>query len=171
MSNLQECLPLLTAAPHYYLTLLDLSIKIANPPLPCYPIPMNQPTIFTQIINGDIPAHKVYEDSNNIVFLDIFPSRPGHMLVVPKKEVDRLEDLPDADYDSLMRVLKKAMKRVDVVFGSEFRPCLKTEGFDVPHAHIHVIPCRDATDFWAKQDRSHEPNHQALAEMAKKLAF
>lgn len=130
-----------------------------------------QQSIFTRIINGDIPAHKVYEDDKTLAFLDIHPAQPGHLLVVPKVQVDRLEDLLAEDYAALYTTVKKVMQRVVAVFGPEYRACLKLEGFDVPHAHIHVIPCRTAADFWTKQDMSIEPDHDALATMAEKLAF
>jgi histidine triad (HIT) family protein len=129
-----------------------------------------EPSIFTRIINGEIPCHKVYEDDKTIAFLDINPARPGHTLVVPKVQVDRMEDLPEADYTALMATTKRVMARVTEVMGTENRACLKVIGFDVPHAHIHVIPCRNSADFFARHPVS-EPDHGALAEMAKKLAF
>lgn len=132
---------------------------------------MNEPSIFTKIIRGQIPAYKVYEDGKTLAFLDIHPSMPGHTLVVPKAEVDRLEDLEDDDYYALLSTVKKVMHRVVEVFGDEYRACLKLEGFDVPHAHVHVIPCRNGQDFKAPQHPNQEPDHVALAETAKKLAF
>ena len=104
-------------------------------------------------------------------FLDIHPSRPGHTLVVPKQQVDRLEDLSEEAYAGLMVAIKKIMQRLVAVFGQDYRACLKLEGFDVPHAHVHVIPCKNAADFWTKPDTTQEPDHKALAAMANKLAF
>lgn len=132
---------------------------------------MSQPSIFTRIINGEIPAHKVYEDDKTLAFLDIHPAVPGHTLVVPKTQVDRLEDLDDDEYVALMATVRMVMHRVVEVYGSEYRACLKLEGFDVPHAHIHVMPCRNAADFWTKQRMDAEPDHDALAATAKRLAF
>lgn len=132
---------------------------------------MLEPSIFTRIINGEIPSHKIYEDSKNIAFLDIHPVQPGHTLVVPKAQIDRLEDLSSEDYIDLMVAVKKVMHRITEVFGADYRVCLKTEGFDVPHAHVHVIPCRAAKDFWAKQRMDIEPDHAVLADVAKKLVF
>jgi histidine triad (HIT) family protein len=129
-----------------------------------------QPSIFTKIINGDIPSHKIYEDERTYAFLDINPTQPGHTLIVPKAQVDRMEELDPADYTALMETTKKVMHRIVAVFGPEYRACLKVEGFDVPHAHMHVIPCRSAAEFWAKPTDT-EPDHTALAEIAKKLAF
>ena len=132
---------------------------------------MNEPSIFTRIINGEIPSHKIYEDDKTLVFLDIHPAQPGHTLVVPKVQVDRLEDLSDEDYGALMATVKKVMQRMAVVFGTEYRACLKLEGFDVPHAHVHVIPCRTAQDFWVKQRMDVEPDHAALTQVAERLMF
>ncbi|HWZ65667.1 MAG TPA: HIT family protein [Patescibacteria group bacterium] len=132
---------------------------------------MIEPSIFTRIINGEIPAHKVYEDDKTLAFLDIHPAQPGHTLVIPKVQVDRLEDLNEDDYLALMSSVKKIMQRVVEIFGSEYRACLKLEGFDVPHAHVHVIPCLEARDFWAKQRMDVEPDHDALAGIAERLAF
>ena len=128
-----------------------------------------EPSIFTQIINGDIPSHKVYEDDHTFAFLDIHPAQPGHMLVVPKVQVDRLEELDDKAYAALMATVKMLMRHVVEVFGADYRACLKLEGFDVAHAHVHIIPCRTAQDFWTKQRMEAEPDHEALARMAEKL--
>lgn len=130
-----------------------------------------EPSIFTRIIRGEIPAHKIYEDEHALAFLDIHPAKPGHTLVVPKVQVDRLEDLDDSAYQALMDAVRKVMKRVVEVYGPSYRACLKLEGFDVPHAHVHVIPCRTAADFWTKQRMDVEPDHEALAGEAQKLAF
>jgi histidine triad (HIT) family protein len=128
-------------------------------------------SIYTKIIKGEMPSHKIYEDARTFAFLDIHPAQPGHTLIVPKKQVARLEDLSDQDYIALLATVKKVMQRIVTVFGSEYRACLKTEGFDVPHAHVHVIPCRQAADFWAKQRMQTEPDHDALKQMADRLTF
>jgi histidine triad (HIT) family protein len=127
-------------------------------------------TIFSKIVSGEIPSHKIYEDERTFVFLDIYPIQPGHVLVVPKAEVDKLEDLENADYAALMHTTRLVMHRVRKVLGAQ-RACLKVEGFDVPHAHMHVIPCNTAKEFYNHPDRSVEPDHIALAEIAQKLAF
>lgn len=132
---------------------------------------MQQPSIFSRIIAGEIPCHKVYEDDAVLAFLDIHPVQLGHTLIVPKQQVDRLEDLTLSDYLKLMRATRKVMKRVVKVYGSDFRACVKAEGFNVPHAHMHVIPCRSAIDFWAAQHLGVEPDHAVLAATAAKLAF
>lgn len=128
-----------------------------------------EPSTFTNIINGDIPSHKIYEDEKTFAFLDIHPVQYGHILVVPKVQVDRLEDLNDKDYEALMTTVRTLMRHVVEVMGADYRACLKVEGFDVPHAHVHIIPCRTAQDFWNKQRMDIESDHEALAKMAQRL--
>ncbi|RWZ79426.1 MAG: HIT family protein [Candidatus Chaera renei] len=130
---------------------------------------MNQPSLFSRIIKGEIPAHKIYEDQRTLAFLDIHPVQPGHALIVTKTEADRLEDLGDEDYAALMDSTRKVMRRLRQVLGCE-RVCLKVEGFDVPHVHVHAIPCQRAADFWNRPDEG-EPDHAALAAMADRLRF
>lgn len=132
---------------------------------------MQTPSIFTRIIRGELPSHKIYEDAHTLAFLNIHPSRPGHTLVVPKVEVANLHELADADYQALMMAVKKVAIRQAQVFGADYKICLKVMGFDVPHVHVHVIPCRSAADFKATEDQSSEPDHSALAAMADQLAF
>ena len=95
-------------------------------------------SIFTKIINGEIPSYKIYEDDKTIAFLDIHPETKGHVLVVPKKEVDKIYDLDDADYDALMHTVKKLSKHMEDKLGA--RILWKVVGTDVPHAHVHLEP-------------------------------
>ena len=127
-------------------------------------------TVFSRIIAGEIPSHKVYEDDKTLAFLDIYPVQPGHLLVVPKVEVDRLEDLDDEMYQALMSAARKLMKHMREVLKVN-RICLLVEGFDVPHVHVKLIPCNVAADLFVKPDTTKEPDHQALVEMAKRLAL
>ncbi len=130
-----------------------------------------QDSIFTKIIKGEISCHKIYEDDYVFAFLDIHPIQPGHVLVVPKNQVDQFDDLNDEDYASLFAAVKKIAARLKEVTGRS-RACVRIEGFDVPHAHVHVYPCDEPKDFYGKPDRAkQEPDHPALAEMASKLAF
>ena len=96
------------------------------------------PSIFTKIINGEIPCYKIYEDDRTIAFLDIHPETRGHTLVIPKNEVDKIYDLPDEDYEALMDTAKKLSKNMEKVLGA--RTLWKVVGTDVPHAHIHLMP-------------------------------
>lgn len=128
-------------------------------------------SIFTKIINGDIPCHKVYEDDRILAFMDIHPLVPGHVLVVPKVQVDQFDDLSLDDYQVLFAVVQKIAKKIKETLGTK-RACLRIEGFDVPHAHVHVYGCNMAQDFYGDPERlQKEPDHDALAAMAKKLAL
>lgn len=95
-------------------------------------------SIFTKIINGEIPCYKIYEDDKTFAFLDIHPESKGHTLVVPKKEVDKIYDLDDEDYNALMRTVKKLSKHMEKQLGT--RILWKVVGTDVPHAHVHLMP-------------------------------
>ncbi len=96
------------------------------------------PSIFTKIINGEIPSYKIYEDDKTYAFLDIHPESKGHTLVVPKNEVDKIYDLPDEDYEALMATAKKLAKNMEEKLNA--RTLLKVIGTDVPHAHVHLVP-------------------------------
>ena len=100
---------------------------------------MQEPSIFTRIINGEIPAHRIYEDSRVIAFLDIRPLAKGHTLVIPKKQVDHIWDLEASDYDYLWQTTQKIAIHMRNVMDIA-RVGIVVKGFDVPHAHIHLIP-------------------------------
>ncbi len=127
-------------------------------------------SIFTKIIRGEIPCHKVYEDDKTFAFLDINPTQPGHTLVISKKQIDQLWDLPDDDYQVLMATCKKVALRLKQVLGVE-RIGVKIIGEEVPHAHVHLIPFNKAEEYYERRPDEPAPDHDALAEMAKKLAF
>ena len=99
---------------------------------------MNEPSVFTKIIGGDIPSYKVYEDSKTLAFLDINPVAEGHVLVVPKTQVEFVWDLADEDYQALMATVKKVAMRIRTVIGKPYVGEMVV-GTDVPHAHVHVI--------------------------------
>lgn len=99
-------------------------------------------TIFTQIINRDIPAHFVYEDEHCVAILDRFPAVKGQSLVIPKKDIDYAFDLDDETYLHLFRTAKKIAKASDKALDAQ-RTCLVVEGFDVPHVHIKIYPMQD----------------------------
>lgn len=96
------------------------------------------PSIFTKIINGDIPCYKIYEDDKTFAFLDIHPESRGHTLVIPKKEVDKIYELPDEDYQALMATVKKLSRHLEKQLNA--RILWKVIGTDVPHAHVHLMP-------------------------------
>ncbi len=102
-------------------------------------------SIFTKIVNGEIPAYKVAEDENYLAFLDISPVAKGHTLVIPKKEVDYLFDLDDELYSGLQLFTKKVANGLKKAI-----PCVKVGvlvlGLEVPHAHIHLVPMQNESD-------------------------
>jgi histidine triad (HIT) family protein len=103
------------------------------------------PSIFTRIINGEIPCYKIAEDENYFAFLDISPLAKGHTLVVPKKEIDYLFDIDDATLGGMMVFAKKVALAIDKAV-----PCTRVGvaviGLEVPHAHIHLIPLNSMHD-------------------------
>ena len=102
-------------------------------------------SIFSKIIAGEIPGYKIAEYEKFYAFLDIFPSALGHTLVVPKIEVDRLFDLP-ADYlDGMLTFAQPIAKAIQQAFGCD-RVNIITVGFEVPHAHIHLLPMNGMSD-------------------------
>ncbi len=96
-------------------------------------------TIFSRIIAGEIPSYKIAESDKFFAFLDIFPSVPGHTLVVPKIEVDKLFDLPLEYLDGYLGFCQPIAKAIQLAFHCN-RVNIVTIGFEVPHAHIHLVP-------------------------------
>jgi histidine triad (HIT) family protein len=129
-----------------------------------------QDSIFTKIIKGEIPSYKVYENDFVIAFMDIHPKVPGHVLVVPKKQVEFVWDLDDVAYTSLMIAAKKVAARIKGVLKPTWVG-MQVEGVGVPHAHLHVFPFNNLDEYRRRADHNTEPDHTALADMAKKLAF
>lgn len=131
---------------------------------------MQQKSLFTRIIEGEIPCHKVYEDDKTLAFMDIHPVQPGHVLVIPKVQIDHLWDLPEDDYRAVMETCKKVAKRLRDIL-QPARVGVQVVGLDVPHAHVHLIPFNTAEEFRRQPPMSEEPDHAALSELAKKLSF
>lgn len=104
------------------------------------------PTLFTKIVNGEIPCTKVWEDDEFLAFLDIMPVAPGHTLVIPKKESDYFFDLDDDAYARLMLASKKVAAAVKAATGCQ-RVCVGVFGFEVPHVHVHLIPLNSLSQF------------------------
>lgn len=102
-------------------------------------------SIFTRIINGEIPSYKVAENSEYFAFLDINPLAEGHTLVVPKKEVDYIFDLDDETLAGMMLFAKQLAKKIKSVTGCK-RVAVVVLGLEVPHAHIHLIPMNSEAD-------------------------
>ena len=102
-------------------------------------------SIFTRIINGEIPSYKIAEDDNYFAFLDINPNSKGHTLCVPKKEVDKILDLDLSDYMGLMEFSRKVGKAIEAAIPCE-RVGLTVIGLEVPHVHVHLIPLHSMAD-------------------------
>jgi histidine triad (HIT) family protein len=121
-------------------------------------------SIFTKIINGDIPSYKIAEDENFYAFLDINPNAKGHTLVVPKKEVDKLFDLDIETYTSLMQFTNKVAKALEKTVVCN-RIGMTVIGLEVPHAHVHLIPINRVSDinFTAKKVTMQHEEFVALA--------
>lgn len=102
-------------------------------------------SLFSRIATGEIPSFKVAEDDRHFAFLDISPVHPGHVLVIPKKEVDYIFDMTDDDYTALMLFAKRVAKAI-----KEAMPCKKVGvtviGLDVPHTHVHLVPMDNGSD-------------------------
>lgn len=129
-----------------------------------------QDSIFTKIIKGEIPAHKVYEDEKTLAFMDIHPVAEGHVLVIPKVQVEFVWDLEDEDYRALMETTKKVALRLREVIGKPY-VSERIVGTDVPHAHVQLIPFTTTDELHHSPDMSAEPDFADLGAVAEKLRF
>lgn len=120
-------------------------------------------SIFSKIIAGEIPCYKIYEDEKTLAFLDIHPETPGHTLVVPKVEVDKLYELQMEDYLAVMKTVKMLAGRMEKVLGR--RTLMKVIGTDVPHAHVHLV----SLDPDYQYGQVVEMTEEEMKEMQKKL--
>lgn len=119
-------------------------------------------TIFTKIINGDIPSYKVAESETCYAFLDIQPVTKGHVLVVPKIEVDYIFDLDDDRLADLMKFAKSVAKKMDRVFNCD-RIGVTVIGLEVPHTHIHLMPINGITDMDFSKEKLSLPEDEMEA--------
>ena len=125
-------------------------------------------SIFSKIIQGEIPCYKVAESETCFAFLDINPVAKGHVLVVPKKEVDYIFDVDDQQYTELMLFAKKVAKAIEKVVPCE-RIGVTVIGLEVPHAHVHLIPISSLHDMnFAKPKLN--MSSEDLADLAKKIS-
>ena len=125
------------------------------------------PSIFTRIINGEIPCHKVGEDARFFAFLDINPLREGHTLVIPKIEVDRFFDLPDDVLSGIMPFARSVAERIQRVVPCD-RIGVSVIGLEVPHAHVHLIPLDSMSDMDFGRPKLH-PSQEELAALAERI--
>jgi histidine triad (HIT) family protein len=124
-------------------------------------------SIFSKIIKGEIPSHKIYEDENTFAFLDIQPIKAGHVLVVPKKQID-IWDLSEEDYQALMSTVRKVARRIQEVLNPK-RVGIQVVGIDVDnHAHVHVFPFNNMAEY---RQIPAPAEDKELHEMARKLRF
>ncbi len=103
------------------------------------------PSIFSRIVNGEIPCYKVAESSDFLAFLDINPIIPGHTLVIPKRETDYIFDIEDKEFKELFLFAKEVAKALGQSISCE-RVGMAVIGLEVPHAHIHLVPINGALD-------------------------
>ena len=129
---------------------------------------MPDKSIFTRIIEGELPSYKIYEDDKTLAFLDINPSVVGQTLVVPKFQIEFVWDLPDEEYHALMNSAKLVAKNLKLKLNTKYVG-IKIEGTEVPHAHIKVYPFNEASEFNTSPNANKEPDHNQLAELVLKL--
>lgn len=125
-------------------------------------------SLFTRIINGEIPCYKIAENELFIAFLDILPVAKGHALVVPKKEIDYIFDLPDEELQALNIFAKEVARKIQAVV-----PCKKIGisviGLEVPHAHMHLIPINNIQDMNFEKERLKFTTEE-YAELSQKIS-
>ncbi|MDR0979636.1 MAG: HIT domain-containing protein [Candidatus Nomurabacteria bacterium] len=127
----------------------------------------NEKSIFSRIINGEIPAHKIYEDDKVLAFLDNSPLTAGHTLLIPKQQLDYLFDLPDDLYNYLWQVAKKLAGPLRRAMNAK-RIGIIVEGFLVPHTHIHLVPI-DNDQQLKHGSRNHDMTDEEFAQIATKI--
>ena len=125
------------------------------------------PSIFSKIVAGEIPCTKVWENDEFLAFLDIQPVTPGHTLVIPKQEVDYFFDLEAGLYARLMEACRKVADGLKVATGCG-RVCMGVFGFEVPHAHVHLIPMNKLEEFPFPERQQVSP--EDLAATGQKIA-
>lgn len=125
-------------------------------------------SIFTKIIQGEIPCHKVFENQHAIAFMDIRPLQLGHVLVVPKIEVDKLFDLPEDEYRNLWQFASIIAKAIEKTVTCN-RVGISVYGLEVPHAHIHLIPIKREGDMdFSRPIR--DVSNEELADLARQIS-
>ncbi|PHX83206.1 MAG: HIT family protein [Flavobacteriales bacterium] len=125
-------------------------------------------SIFSKIINGEIPCYKIAETEKCIAFLDVFPLVEGHVLVVPKKEVDYIFDLEESDFTELQLFSKKVARAIKHVISCK-RIGVAVIGLEVPHAHIHLVPMNNTDDLNFTKSKL-KPSKEQLEEVARKIS-
>ena len=124
-------------------------------------------SLFTQIINGDLPGHVLYQDERCFAIMNLFPCSPGHLLVIPFEEIDHWDDMPDDLTTHVMLVAKKIAHAQKQVYQTR-RVGILVSGMDIPHVHIHLIPANTPADL--DLTRSTKAEETVLADAARRLS-
>ncbi len=124
-------------------------------------------TIFSRIIAGEIPSFKIAENDQFYAFLDVFPLVPGHTLVVPKKEVDKLFDMNENDLSAVLQFARPIAKAIEKAFPCQ-RCGMAVIGLEVPHAHVHLVPIDAADDLNFTRPKL-KPSQDELKEAQQKI--
>jgi histidine triad (HIT) family protein len=125
------------------------------------------PSIFSRIVSGDIPSYRVAENDNFLAFLDVMPLVPGHVLVIPKKEVDYIFDLNAEEYQDLWLFAQQVAKGLKQAIPCK-RVGIAVIGLEVPHAHIHLVPMNEVGDINFTRPKM-SPTAEELGAVAEKI--
>ena len=123
-------------------------------------------SVFSKIVSGDVPAYIIAEDDHHLAFLDIFPLSKGHVLVIPKEEIDNIFDIDDKQYLALWSFAKRVSKAIKKVISCE-RVGVAVIGLEVPHAHIHLVPINNVSDINFERTKLHvsQSEMESIAEL------
>ena len=124
-------------------------------------------SIFTKIINGEIPSYKIAEDDNFLAFLDVNPNAKGHTLCIPKQEINKIFDMEEDHYLALMKFSRKVAKAIEKSIDCK-RVGIAVVGLEVPHVHVHLIPLNDMDDMRFQRKVSLEK--QEFEDLAQKIS-
>lgn len=127
-------------------------------------------SIFTKIVNGEIPCYKIAEDDNYLAFLDVNPNAKGHTLCIPKQEINKIFDMEEEHYMGLMAFSRKVAKAIEKTIECK-RVGVAVVGLEVPHVHVHLIPLHDMDDmrFQRKASLTKEEFESIAKEIASNL--